>query len=43
MKLVELTEMIIKELVTDKESVSVKEFPSENKDEVIMQVMVSVK
>lgn len=43
MKLVELTEMIIKELVTDKESVSVKEFPSENKDEIIIQVMVSEK
>ncbi len=41
MKLVELTEMIVKELVTDKDSVSVKEFPSENEEEVIIQVMVS--
>ena len=41
MKLVELTEIIVKELVTDKDSVSVKEFPSENENEVTIQVMVS--
>lgn len=40
MKLVELTEMIVKELVTDEESVSVKEFPSEEENTVIIQVMV---
>ncbi len=40
MKLVELTEFIIKELVNDPDSVSVKEFPSENENEVIIQVMV---
>lgn len=40
MKLVELTEFIIKELVSDPDSVSVKEFPSENENEVIIQVMV---
>lgn len=40
MKLVELTELIVKELVSDSESVSVKEFPSENEEEVIIQVMV---
>ena len=40
MKLVELTEFIIKELVNDPDSVTVKEFPSENENEVIIQVMV---
>ncbi|MEG2351065.1 MAG: KH domain-containing protein [Bacilli bacterium] len=40
MDLVKLTEFIIKELVNDKESVTVKEFPSENEDEVVIQVMV---
>ena len=41
MKLVELTEIIVKELVTDKDSVSVKEFPSENENEITIQIMVS--
>lgn len=41
MELVKLTETIIKELVKDPESVSVKEFPSENEEEVTIQVMVS--
>lgn len=41
MELVKLTETIIKELVSDPESVSVKEFPSENEDEITIQVMVS--
>ena len=40
MKLVELTEMIVKELVTDPESITVKEFPSEEEDTIIIQVMV---
>lgn len=40
MELVKLTETIIKELVSDPESVSVKEFPSENEDEITVQVMV---
>lgn len=40
MELVKLTEVIVKELVLDSDSVSVKEFPSENEDEVIIQVMV---
>ncbi len=39
MKLVELTDTIIKELVDDADSVSVKEFPSEN-DEVNIEVMI---
>lgn len=40
MKLVELTALIVKELVSDPESITVKEFPSENEDEIIIQVMV---
>ena len=40
MELVKLTEIIVKELVVDADSVSVKEFPSENEDEVIIEVMV---
>ena len=40
MKLVELTETIVKELVSDPDSVTVKEFPSENEEEMIIQVMV---
>ncbi len=39
MKLVELTEMIVKELVSDPDGITVKEFPSES-DEVIIEVMV---
>jgi len=41
MDLVKLTESIIKELVNDKESVSVKEFESENEDEILIQVMLT--
>ena len=40
MKLVELTETIVKELVSDPDSVTVKEFPSEDENEIIIQVMV---
>ncbi len=40
MKLVELTTLIVKELVSDPESITVKEFPSENEEEIIIQVMV---
>lgn len=39
MKLVLLTETIIKELIDDPDSISVKEFPSEN-DEINIEVMV---
>lgn len=38
MTLVELTEMIIKSLVSDPDSISVKEFPSE--DEITIEVIV---
>lgn len=41
MELVKLTESIIKGLVSDPDSISVKEFPSEKEDEIIIQVMVS--
>ena len=38
MNLVELTEMIVKSLVSDPDSISVKEFP--NDDEIIIEVVV---
>lgn len=38
MTLVELTEMIVKSLVSDPDSISVKEFPSD--DEIITEVVV---
>lgn len=41
MNLVELTEFIVKSLVADKESVSVKEFPSDDEKTIIIQVLVS--
>ncbi len=40
MNLVKLTETIIKELVKEPDSISVKEFPSEDDAEIIIQVMV---
>ena len=40
MKFVELTEAIVKELVSDPESVTVKEFPSEDENTITIQVMV---
>ena len=40
MELVKLTETIVKELVKDSDSVTVKEFPSENEGEITIQVMV---
>ena len=39
--LVELTELIIKKLVKDSESVSVKEFESDEDNTVLIEVMVS--
>lgn len=38
MTLIELTEMIVKSLVSDPDSISVKEFPSD--DEIIIEVVV---
>ena len=40
MKLVELTKRIVEELVEDSESITVKEFPSENENEIQIQVLV---
>lgn len=41
MNLVELTEEIIVSLVNEKDMVKVKEFPSENENEVLIEVMIS--
>ena len=41
MNLVELTEEIVKSLVVNKDSVSVKEFPTEEDNVILIQVMVS--
>ena len=40
MNLVELTEEIVKALVVNKESVSVKEFPTEEENVMLIQVIV---
>lgn len=40
MELVKLTETIVKELVKDSDSITVKEFPSENEGEITIQVIV---
>ena len=40
MSLVELTEEIVKSLVVHKEGVSVKEFPTEEENVILIQVMV---
>ena len=39
--LVEMTEYLVKSLVNDKDAVTVKEFPSENEKEMIIEVLVS--
>lgn len=41
MDLVKMTEYLVKNLVSDKESVVVKEFPSENEKEIIIEVLVN--
>ena len=41
MELVELTEEIVKSLVVDQEGVSVKEFPTEEDNVMLIQVMVN--
>lgn len=40
MKLVKLTETIVKQLVTDADSITVKEFPTEEENTITIQVMV---
>lgn len=39
--LVEMTEYLVKSLVNDKDAVTVKEFPSEDEKEMIIEVLVS--
>lgn len=41
MDLVSLTEKIVKSIVCDEESVSVKEFPTEDENTILIQVMVN--
>lgn len=41
MDLVSLTEKIVKSIVKDEESVSVKEFPTDDENTILIQVMVS--
>ena len=41
MDLVGLTEEIVKSIVIDKEGVSVKEFPTEEENTILIQVMVN--
>ena len=41
MDLVKLTEEIVKSLVVNKDSVSVKEFPTEEENVILIQVMVN--
>lgn len=40
MNLVELTEFIVKSLVTNKENISVKEFESDDENVILIQVLV---
>jgi len=40
MELIKLTETIVKELVEDADSITVKEFPSEEENTITIQVMV---
>ncbi len=39
--LVEMTEYLVKSLVSNKDAVTVKEFPSEDEKEIIIEVLVS--
>lgn len=41
MNLLNLTQEIILSLVKDKDIVAVKEFPSENDDEILLEVLIS--
>lgn len=43
MDLVELTKKIVKSIVQDEDSVSVKEFPTDEENVIFIQVMVSEK
>ena len=41
MDLVKMTEYLVKSLVTNKDEVTVKEFPSEDEKEIIIEVLVN--
>ncbi len=41
MDLVKMTEYLVKNIVTNKDEVTVKEFPSENENEIIIEVLVN--
>ena len=41
MNLVQLTETLVKALVLDKDSVNVKEFPTDEENTILIQVMIS--
>lgn len=41
MNLVQMTEYLVKNLVTNKDEVTVKEFPSEDEKEIIIEVLVN--
>lgn len=41
MNLVQLTETLVKALASDKDSVSVKEFPTDEENTILIQAMVS--
>ena len=43
MNLVEMTEYLVKSLVSNKDSVTVKEFPSDNEKEIVIEVLVDEK
>ncbi len=40
MSLIEMTEYLVKSVVTSPDMVTVKEFPSENEDELVIEVLV---
>ncbi len=40
MNLIEMTEYLVKQLCTNPDGVTVKEFPSENENEVVIEVLV---
>ena len=43
MNLVEMTEYLVKNVVSEPDMVTVKEFPSENEDEIVIEVLVDEK
>ncbi len=41
MNLVEMTEYLVKSVAKEKDMISVKEFPSDNENEIVIEVLVS--